>query len=282
MHYSISQYVIDNPDISDAIKRGLIPSAIDHFLRFGYFEILKGMRYSALCLSHERKKYNGKLLYIVDDFSQLTDEEIVNFKSPQLGIFSADIFSVKHNSVFTSAGLCLDIEKYLFQNISEYHNLCILLPNKSLSIAAKKWIIDIKLNDQTAIFGYSKSNGRFCAVTEYSHANMLISDITNGFAIVNAIEVLSVVGNIRGYESAYGFYHALILQMHEIGVDFCLKKELLSQGENDESINTSPINNACWSPFFWAISESSSNKSLLSSIRSDLIRTWSNLLSLGD
>ena len=282
LHYSISQYVIDNPDISDALKRGLIPSEIDHFLRFGYFEILKGRRYSSLCLSHERKKYNGKLLYIVDDFSQLTDEEIVNFKSPQLGIFSADIFSVKHNSVFTSAGLCLDIEKYLFQNISEYHNLCILLPNKSLSIAAKKWIIDIKLNDQAAIFGYSKSNGRFCAVTEYSHANMLISDVTNGLAIVNAIEALSVVGNIRGYESAYGFYHALILQMHEIGVDFCLKKEILSQGENDESINISPINNACWSPFFWATSESSSNKSLLSSIRSDLIRTWSNLLSLGD
>ena len=34
---------------------------------------------------------------------------------------------------------------------------------------------------------------------------MLISDITNGFAIVNAIEALSVVGNIRGYESLMDF-----------------------------------------------------------------------------
>jgi len=279
LNYSVEQYIMDNPDISDAVKRGLVPSEIDHFLRFGYFEILKGRRFSTLCLSHERKQYNGKLLYIVDDFNQLNDEESVRLKSIQLGKLAADIFSVKHNSVFTSTGSCLDIEKYLFQNISEYHNLCILLPNKSLSSSASKWIVDIKLKDKTAIFGYSKSNGKFCSVTEYSHANMLISDTTNGCVIVNAIEALSVVANIRGYESAYGYYHALILQLHELGVDFCLKKEILSQSESESNLNINSINNACWSPFYWALYDSNDNKSLLTSIRSDLVKTWSNHLS---
>ena len=54
LNYSIRQYLIDNPDVSRAVKRGLVPSAMDHFFRYGYFEILKGWRYSSLCLSHER------------------------------------------------------------------------------------------------------------------------------------------------------------------------------------------------------------------------------------
>ena len=91
LNYSVEQYIMDNPDISDAVKRGLVPSEIDHFLRFGYFEILKGRRFSTLCLSHERKQYNGKLLYIVDDFNQLNDEESVRLKSIQLDKLAADI-----------------------------------------------------------------------------------------------------------------------------------------------------------------------------------------------
>ena len=50
LNYSVSQYVMDNPDITEALRRGLIPSEFDHFLRCGYFEILKGRRYSSLCL----------------------------------------------------------------------------------------------------------------------------------------------------------------------------------------------------------------------------------------
>ncbi|MDC3185878.1 glycosyltransferase, partial [bacterium] len=282
LHFSIRQYSIDNPDVSGAVKRGIFPSVIDHFLRHGYFEILKGLRYSPLCFSHERIKYNGKLLYIVDDYNKLLLEQRSRLNSLQLGRFAGDIFSVKHNSVFTSSGSCLDIEIYLFQNISEHHNLCILLPNKILSDAAIKWILDIKLKDKTAIFGFSKSNGSFCSVTEFSNVNMLASDITNGCIVVNSIDALSVATNVKDYESAYGYYHALVLQLHQIGVDFCLKKEILSQNINDGTIKMGHSHNACWSPFFWTISSSNSNKSLLTTIRRDLVRTWSNQLSLCD
>ena len=279
LNYSIRQYLIDNPDVSRAVKRGLVPSAMDHFFRYGYFEILKGWRYSSLCLSHERKNYNGKLLYIVDDYDELQQEERSRLHSLQLGKFVGDIFSVKHNSVFTSFGSCQDIEIYLFQNISEHHNLCILLPNKILSDAATKWILDIKLKDKTAIFGFSKSNAGFCSVTEYSNVNMLASDVTNGCIIVNSIEALSVATNIKEYESAYGFYHALILQLNQIGVNLLLKKEILSQNKYEKTSSISPRDNACWSPFFWTISANNKNKSLLTKIRSDLVRTWHNYLS---
>ena len=282
LHYSIRQYLIDNPDVSRAVKRGLVPSAIDHFFRYGYFEILKGWRYSSLCLSHERKNYNGKLLYIVDDYDELQQEQCSRLHSLQLGKFVGDIFSVKHNSVFTSLGSCLDIEIYLFQNISEHHNLCILLPNKVLSDAATKWILDIKLKDKTAIFGFSKSNGGFCSVTEFSSVNMLASDITNGCIIVNSIDALSVATNVKEYESAYGYYHALVLQLYQIGVNFLLKKEILSQNKYNASSNILPSDNACWSPFFWSISNGNKNKPLLTTIRRDLVRTWSNHLLLCD
>ena len=169
-------------------------------------------------------------------------------------------------------------EIYLFQNISEHHNLCILLPNKILSDAATKWILDIKLKDKTAIFGFSKSNAGFCSVTEYSNVNMLASDVTNGCIIVNSIEALSVGTNIKEYESAYGFYHALILQLSQIGVNLLLKKEILSQNKYDQTSSISPRDNACWSPFFWTISANNKNKSLLTKIRSDLVRTWHNYL----
>ena len=75
LHYSAYQYSIENPDVSEAVRKGLTPSEIDHFLRCGYLEILNGRRYSSLCLSHERKKYTGKLLYIVDDYEQLNEKE---------------------------------------------------------------------------------------------------------------------------------------------------------------------------------------------------------------
>ena len=131
--YSAYQYSIENPDITKAVERGLMPSELHHFLSCGYFEILKGRRYSSICFSHERQNYNGKLLYIVDDFEELDKEQISRFQSLQLGKFAGDIWSVKHNSVYTSSGSCLDLEQYLFKNISEHHNLFILLPNKLLT-----------------------------------------------------------------------------------------------------------------------------------------------------
>ena len=278
IEYSVYDYSIDNPDIPEAVKRGVISSELDHFLRFGYFEILDGRRYSSICFSHEREKYSGKLLYIVDDYKNLNDSEKEYLKSPQLDKFLGDVFSVKHNSVFTNDGLRLGIENYLFQNISEYHNLCILLANKTLASPAAKWIIDIKLKDRTAIFGYSESNGRFCSVTEFSYFNMLVSDITNGFVIVNPIEALSIVDTLKEYKSAYGFYHAFVLQLHQIGVEFCLKKEILSQSRYDRAIKVSSVDNACWSPFFWTVTDKNTNKLLLASIRRDFIKTWTRHL----
>ena len=143
LHYSAYQYSIENPDVSEAVKKGIIPSEIDHFLRCGYIEILYGKRYCSTCFSHEREKYTGKLLYIVDDYKKLDEKESNILKSPQLDKLMGDILSLKDNTVYTSSGSSLDIEAYLFQNISEYHNICILLPNKTLAPAANKWIIDI-------------------------------------------------------------------------------------------------------------------------------------------
>ena len=271
LQYSAYQYSIENPDVSEAVRKGIVQSEMDHFLRCGYIEILRGRRYSSLCLSHERKKYTGKLLYIVDNYEQLNDQEKGLLMSPQLGKFVGDIFSIKHNNVFTSSDSCLDIETYLFLNISEYHNICILMANKRLTHSATKWIIDIKLNDREAIFGYSASNGKFCSAATYSHSNMLTSDITNGCVIVNSIEALSVVDDLREYQSAYGFYHALILQMHKMGVRFCLKTEILSQSQG---VKPSSKNNDCWSPFFWSSLSNNNNTSLLNLVRTDIIKTW--------
>lgn len=274
LHYSAYQYSIENPDVSEAVRKGLVPSEMDHFLRCGYIEILNGRRYSSLCLSHERKKFTGKLLYIVDDYEQLNESEKSFLKAPQLDRFMGDILSIKHNTVFTSTDSPLDIETYLFLNISEYHNICILMANKTLTHSATKWIIDIKLDDREAIFGYSASSGRFCSAAEYSYSNMLTSDITNGCAIVNSIEALAVVNNLREYKSAYGFYHALILQMQESGVKFRTKNEILSKSNYSECVKVSSIDNNCWSPFFWSTSSNSNNTSLLNSIRTDFITTW--------
>ena len=274
LHYSAFQYSIENPDVSEAVRKGLVPSEMDHFLRCGYIEILNGRRYSSLCLSHERKKYTGKLLYIVDDYEQLNEKEKSFLKAPQLDKFMGDIFSIKHKTVFTSADSCLDIETYLFLNISEYHNICILMANKTLTHSATKWIIDIKLDDREAVFGYSASSGRFCSAAEYSYSNMLTSDITNGCAIVNSIEALSVVNNLREYKSAYGFYHALILQMQESGVNFRVKTEILSTSNYSECVKASAKDNNCWSPFFWSTSSNNNNTSLLNSVRTDFITTW--------
>lgn len=278
LHYSAYQYSIENPDVSEAVRKGIVPSEMDHFLRCGYIEILSGRRYSSICFSHEREKYTGKLLYIVDDYEQLNEKEASILKSPQLDKFLGDILSVKHNNVYTSSGSCLNIETYLFLNISEYHNICILLANKTLASSATKWIIDIKLKDRTGIFGYSASDGRFCSAAKYSYANMLVSDITNGCVIVNSIEALSVVGDLRQYESAYGFYHALILQMQKNGVNFSLRTEILSRSKSDEGIKVGSDNNNCWSPFYWSISNS--NKSHLTLIRKDFIKTWKKQLAL--
>ena len=78
---------------------------------------MKGTRYSSISLKHERKIYRGRMLYIVDNYSQLSKEEIDNLHSLQLGNLAADIFSVSHYSVYTSAGLCIKAENYLFKNV---------------------------------------------------------------------------------------------------------------------------------------------------------------------
>ena len=278
--YSAYQYSIENPDITQAVERGRMLSELHHFLSCGFFDILKGRRYSSICFSYERQKYNGILLYIVDDFEELGKEQISRFQSLQLGKFAGDIWSVKHNSVYTSSGSCLDLEQYLFENISDHHNLCILLPNKLLTGSAAKWIFDIKLKDRTAVFGYSKNNGRFYSTTEFSRINMLSSDMTNGCIIVNSMDVLSIINNVKNHKSAFGCYQNLIIQLHDIGVHFYLKREILSESEDTDALNVSLINNACWSPFFWSIANTNQNKSLLTSIRSDMVHTWSNELSL--
>lgn len=280
LHYSAYQYSVENPDVSEAVRKGIVPSEMDHFLRCGYIEILSGRRYSSLCFSHEKGKYTGKLLYIVDNYEELNKNEIDVLKTPQLNKFMVDIFSVKNNSVFTSAGSRLGIETYLFQNISEYHNICILLADKALTNCAAKWIIDIKLKDRTAIFGYSAIGGRFCAAAVYSYANMLASDITNGCVIVNPIDALSVVADLREYESAYGFYHALVLEMEKSGVNFFLKTEILSLSNSDKNTNERYDEINYWSPFFWSISNS--NKPVSTLIRRDFVKTWGRHLGISN
>ena len=272
INYSAHQYRLDCPDVFNAVQRGVIISEIDHFLRSGFLEIVKGRRHTSMLLSYERKKYDGKLLYIVDDYKELTTSDKNTLLALQLQKFRADILSVRHNSVFLNDGTCVDNEQYLYQNISEDHNLCILLQNRTLARSASKWIIDIKLADQIAIFGYTNNNGMFSSVTEYSQANMLTSDITNGCIIVNSIEVLSVIGNLKEYKTAYGFYQALVLQMSKHGIKFCLKPEVLSETNNCKKISAQ--NKAYWSPFFWKLLSHQDSQSFLLASRTDSFKIW--------
>ena len=48
---------------------------------------------------------------------------------------------------------------------------------------------------------------------------MLVSDITNG-AIANSIEVLAVVSKLKDYQTAYGYFHGLVLELEDFGVNF--------------------------------------------------------------
>ena len=132
--YSVDQYIVDCPDVIMAVKDGALPSLIDHFLRFGFFEIINGQRSSSICLAHDRKRYIGKILYIVDDYCQLNDKEVFELHSIQLKMFSSDILSVSDFCVYTSSGSCRNAEKYFFQNISEVHNLCIMLDGRKIQI----------------------------------------------------------------------------------------------------------------------------------------------------
>ena len=280
--YSVDQYVNDSPEIIKAINEGIIPSAIDHFLRFGFFEIINEQRPTSMCLSHDRKKYSGKILYVVDDYHQLTDKEISDFHSLQLNMFSADIFSVNDFCVYNSiAPFVLDAETYFFQNISEVTNLCILLSDGLITKSAIKWIWDIKLKDQSAIFGYSNNNGIFQSASEVSLVNLLIADVTNGCIIVNSIEVLSVLNSLKQYKSAYGFFHALVFRLYCSGVKFNLKHEILSKRKKNFSASSNQIIlDTYWSPFYWHMSNDNRNNALLSSIRRDLIITWSDYISM--
>ena len=281
-HYSINEYSIDNPDVPEAVERGVCSSVADHFLRYGYIEILEGRRHSSLSFSHAKKKYQGNLLYIVDNYDQLNESERSGLKSLQLSRLNADVFSVQHSCVYTHNGLSINIEQYLFYNISDDHNLCILLKGKNLTHSAAKWIIDIKLQDRTAIFGYSSNNGRFSSVTEYSRSNMLVSDITNGCIVANAIEVLAVVSMVKNYETAYGYFHALVLQLEEFGVKFYLKKEILSETFDQHNANKSPVKYTYWSPFFWQSFHINDHDSNILSIRRDLFKTWQRQIAFID
>ena len=279
--YSVDQYLEDCPDVVDAVKKGLASSAIDHFFRSGYFEIMHGQRYASIYLSYEKKNHAKKILYIVDNYGQLSEKEVLDLHSLQLNTFSADVLSVHDFSVYGSDGTVKDAEQYLFENISEVHNLCILLSNRCITRAAIKWLFDIKLADQTAVFGYSSKDGLFRPNIEFSLFNLLVSEITNGCIIVNSIEVLSVFSNLKAYRSAYGFYHALVLKLHASGVRFILKPEVLSKSTaylSHHYSHDSP--NIFWSPFYWHLPNDNKNKEILALIRQDLIQTWSHYLQM--
>ena len=269
-HYSVKEYSTDNPDVPEAVERGVCVSVIDHFLRYGYIEILEGRRHSSLSFSHSKKKYDGNLLYIVDNYDDLDESERSNLTSLQLSKLFADVYSIKHSCVYTHNGSIMNIEQYLFYNISDDHNLCILLKGKTLTRSAAKWIVDIKLEDRTAIFGYSANNGRFCAVTEYSRSNMLVSDITNGCIIANSIEVLAVASKLKDYQTAYGYFHGLVLELEGFGVNFCLKREILSESFGQYIAKNDSDDSTYWSPFYCLNDYESS----LFHIRRDLIKTW--------
>ena len=273
-HYSVTEYSIDNPDVPEAVERGVCPSVINHFLRYGYIEILEGRRYTSLSFSHAKKKYDGNLLYIVDDYEDLNESEISDLKSLHLSKLLADVYSVKEGCVHTYNGSSMDIEQYLFYNISDDHNICILLKDKVLTRSAAKWIIDIKLDDRTAIFGYSANNGRFCAVTEYSRSNMLLSDITNGCIIANSIEVLAIASKLKHCQTAYGYFHALVLELEEFGVNFCLKREILSESFCQSVDMNHSENSTYWSPFYCL----NDYKSSLFPVRRDFVKTWQKQL----
>ena len=279
--YSVDQYLDDCPDVVDAVKRGLTSSAIDHFFRSGYFEIMQGQRYTSICLSYERKSHSKKILYVVDDYDQLSKNEVCNLHSLQLNTFTADVLSVHNFLVYASDGTTIDAENYFFENISEVHNLCILLSNRCLTRSAVKWLFDIKLADQSAVFGYSSKEGLFRPNIKFSLPNLLVSEITNGCIIVNSIEVLSVFSHLKSYRSAYGFYHALVFRMHSSGVRLILKPEVLSKSTkylSDDSNQEST--DILWSPFYWHLSNDNQSKWLLSLIRQDLMRTWSHYLQM--
>ena len=269
-HYSVKEYSTDNPDVPEAVERGVCVSVVDHFLRYGYIEILEGRRHSSLSFSHSKKKYDGNLLYIVDNYDDLDESERSNLTSLQLSKLFADVYSIKDSCVYTHNGSIMNIEQYLFYNISDDHNLCILLKGKTLTRSAAKWIVDIKLEDRTAIFGYSANNGRFCAVTEYSRSNMLVSDITNGCIIVNSIEVLAVASKLKDYQTAYGYFHGLVLELEGFGVNFCLKREILSESFGQYIAKNDSDDSTYWSPFYCLNDYESS----LFHIRRDLIKTW--------
>ena len=275
--YSIEQYIKDAPDVINAVKSGVIVSAMDHLLRSGYIEILEGHRYSSIILAHESARYNGKLLYIVDNYSHLSSKEVSDLHSIQLGQFSADIFSVSDNYVYTSTGSCINAGFYFFQNISDEHNIFILLKNKTLTSSSIKWIIDVKLKDRTAIFGHSSNKRVFHSTIEASHVNMLLSDITNGCVIANPLDILSLFSSLKGYKSAFGFFHALLLAMHEDGINFLLKHEILSQVNTTTGI-VSKSDDSYWSPFYWRLLTNDRSYSLSVPIRNDFLKTWSRHL----
>ena len=59
-----------------------------------------------------------------------------------------------------------------------------------------------------------------------------------------------------------------------------MKHEILSKRRNDASVNATQITlDTYWSPFYWHLSDTNENKILLSSIRRDLLMTWSDYIS---
>ena len=280
--YSVDQYISDCPDVTRAVDDRIAFSVIDHFLSCGFFEIINGQRLTSICLSHDKKMQGGKILYVVDDYYNLSEEEIADLHSLHLEMYFPDILSVNDLCIYNSIGpYMVDAETYFFQNISETSNLCILLGNSAITKSSIKWISDIKLDDRTAIFGFSNNDGIFHSAAEMSLVNLSISEVTNGCIIVNSIEVLSVFNELKKYTSAYGFYHALVFRLYSSGIQFIFKHEILSESRKNLFANPNQIKlNTYWSPFYWYLSDDNENKTILSSIRRDLLMTWSDYISI--
>lgn len=278
IHYSVGQYLDDCPVILQAVNHKIALSGLDHFLRTGFYEIMTGQRSASINLLHETKRRNGNILYIVEDYSKLHPEDIENLNMPQLDNFYPDILSIADYNVYESNSVVTKLEHYLYENISFTHNICILLSNRFLVYSAQKWLAEIKLKDQEAVFGYSSNRGIFHPTTTFSLVNMLYADITNGCIIANSIDVLNVIGDLYIYQTAYSFYHAMIIKLYRSGVKFSLKNEVLSSisacGRKSVSMEKHV---GYWSPFFHRMNNTVQG-SRSSLIRKDLLHTWDNYL----
>jgi GT2 family glycosyltransferase len=263
------EYLEDNPDIQNAFENGIIYSPIDHLLRNGFLEIMKGSRE----IRNFSNLMPGKAtaLLIVSDIDSLSESEINNFFTASNNFADFFILSVKDMKVIDDSFNMISANRFFYQLSSSPKNLCIKLEHISLTDASKKWLSEIKLLNKTAIFGhkYIKENPQYSLCM--SRVNALMDDVTNGFIITSALDVLIVINDLKGYSTAQGFYHALILALLDSGVEFLHKHEFLSEGQGIID-NCRAEAKSYWSPFYW--STGLADNSTYSEIRKDLMITW--------